>query len=294
MDTPSLQQFEIFLEVARSFGFTAAAKKLGVTKAAVSHSIKNLEKSLQVPLFIRTTRSISLTDEGRLLYDQCQRLQAELDVARSLVGTFRQQPQGTLRISTNPYLAERLLLPTLEVYQKKYSNVDVEILIEERLPDLHSEEIDIVFGVNWPAPDDVIARKIGETRYMLVASPAYLKKYGVPQTIEDLKKQIYIPHCGRASGDIIVDLKKPIDLSLNTPLKINNAALMKTCAIAGMGIIQLHDYMIKEEIESGKLVEILPGYLNKTIPLYIYYHKYRFVQPKIRNFLDEYFRLAKK
>ena len=294
MDTPSLQQFEIFLEVARSHGFTAASKKLGVTKAAVSHSIKNLEKSLQVPLFIRTTRSISLTDEGRLLYDQCERLQSELDVARNLVGTFKQQPQGTLRISTNPYLAESLLLPTLEVYQEKYSNVDVEILVEERLPDMQQEEIDIVFGINWPAPDDVIARKIGETRYMLVASPAYLKQYGVPTNIEELKNHRYIPHCGRAKGDIIVDLKKPIDLNLNTPLEINNAALMKTCAIAGMGIIQLHDYMIKDEVDTGKLVEILPGYLNKAIPLYIYYHKYRFVQPKIRNFLDEYFSLAQK
>ena len=129
---------------------------------------------------------------------------------------------------------------------------------------------------------------------MLVASPAYLKQYGVPTNIEELKNHRYIPHCGRAKGDIIVDLKKPIDLNLNTPLEINNAALMKTCAIAGMGIIQLHDYMIKDEVDTGKLVEILPGYLNKAIPLYIYYHKYRFVQPKIRNFLDEYFSLAQK
>ena len=289
MESPSLQQFEIFLEVAKLRSFTATAAKMGVTKASISHSIKKLEHSLDVPLFTRTTRSIALTDEGSLLFEQCMRLQSELDAARSLVGTFKKEPNGMLRILSNKYYAETHLLPVLENYQKKYSNVEVELLIEERMPDMIKENVDIVFATHLQASDDIVVREIDHTRYMLVASPDYLKEHGVPKSVEDLKNHLYMMHLARAKDNILADLKKPVTPNLNIPLKINSTDLIRTCALLGKGIAQLHDYIVKDDVAAGRLVELLPECFNKSIPLYIYYHKYRFVQPKIRCFVDEFF-----
>jgi DNA-binding transcriptional LysR family regulator len=173
----------------------------------------------------------------------------------------------------------------LQQYQQQFPQVEVDILVEERMPNMQQEQIDIVFGVNWPAPEDVVARPIGKTRYVLCASPTYLKKYGAPKKIKDLIQHRYIARSGRSSDNIIANLKNDINLHLKTPLKLNNAMLMKQCALMGMGIIQLHDYMLIDELQSGKLIEILSEYLKPDVPLYVYYQKHRFVQPKIRQFI---------
>lgn len=286
MKQPGLQHFETFLTVARQQSITGAAKELGISKAAVSHAIRSLEQSLKVPLFLRSTRKISLTTEGELLLAQCLRLQTELDTTRNLLSRFQQQPSGTLRISSNPYLAESLLLKPLQTYQQRYPDVTVEVVMEERMPDLAKEQIDLVFGINWPAPDDVVARQIGKTRYVLCASPDYLKQHGTPSNVKDLEKHRYIPHIGRTKANIIADLKKPVTLNLHTPLKAKNADFMRACAKAGMGIIQLHDYMVTEDLNTGSLVEILRDELKDEIPLYIYYQKQRYVQPKVRKLVE--------
>lgn len=286
MHKPSLQHFETFLTIAETGSFTAAAKQLAMSKAAVSHTIRLLEESLQIPLFIRTTRQVRLTDEGKLLFSQCQRLKNELDIARSLISSFKASPSGTLRISCNPYLAESRLLNVLHQYIKKYPQVNIEILAEERMPDMQREQIDLVFGINWPAPEDIVARPIGKTRYVLCASPKYLKKFDVPKNIKELEQHHYIPHIGRTSENLVADLKQKIHLNMSPTIKSNNAHFMKQCAVSGLGIVQLHDYMVEDELKSGKLIEILNEYLQPEIPLYIYYQKHRFVQPKIKQFVN--------
>lgn len=285
MSAPSLNHFETFLCVAKNGSFTQAAKQLGISKAAVSHTIRLLEESLQVPLFIRSTRSIKLTEEGEMLFEQCNRIKIELDIARDLVSGFNDSPAGLLRVSCNPYFAETRLLKIIEKYIEEFPNVNIDILTEERMPDIEREQIDIVFGVNWPAPPDVVAKMIGETRYVLCASPEYLKKYGVPADIKELENHNYIPHLGRTSENIIANLKNRVKLTLDPRLKLNNAHFMKQCALSNLGIIQLHDYMIENELKNSSLVEILSEYLKPKIPLYVYYQKHRFVQPKIRKFI---------
>lgn len=286
MITQSLQHFETFLAVAQTQSFTAAAKQLGTTKAAVSQKIRALESSLKLPLFIRSTRKVSLTDEGELLLAQCKRLQTELESARSLVSGFHDTPTGTLRVSCNPYFTESHLMPILRKYREQFPNVTIDILIEERMPDMQQENIDIVFGINWQAPDDVIARKIAKTRYVLCASPDYLKKFGTPKTLQDLSAHQYIPHGGRSPENLVVNFNKAKLPKINSTLTVNNAHIMKTCALNGWGIVQLHDYMVKEDIERGELIELLKDQLETNTPLYIYYQKHRFVQPKIRQFVN--------
>jgi DNA-binding transcriptional LysR family regulator len=134
-----------------------------------------------------------LTHEGQLFLSQCLKLKYELDSTRELISGFHSEPKGKLKISCNPMLAETFLLPKLIKYKERFPKVALDILIEERMPDIKYEKIDLVFGVNWPAPDEIIARKIRNTRYVLCASPEYIKKYGTPESIKDLKQHFYIP-----------------------------------------------------------------------------------------------------
>ncbi|MDF1759654.1 MAG: LysR family transcriptional regulator [Coxiellaceae bacterium] len=286
MKQPSLQQFEVFLSVAEHNGFTAAAKHLGVTKAAVSHQVRLLEQSLKAPLFKRTTRRISLTDEGEQLAQQCRRLQRELDNARHLVSQFEAEPSGTLRISSNPYLANQWLLPILANYRQQFPKVDIDLRLEERMPDMEKESIDLVYAVNWPPPDDIIARPIGKTRYVLCASPAYLQQHGTPNTLKDLEQHQYLAHSGRRANNIIAQLKSPTALHLNIAMRINNANTLIQAAQDGLGITQLHDYMVETQLANGELVEVLSEYLKPSIDLFIYYNKHRYVQPKVRQLVS--------
>jgi len=169
---------------------------------------------------------------------------------------------------------------------EQFPKVKIELISEERMPDMQQEQVDIVFGINWPAPDYVVAKQIGKTRYILCASPQYLNKYGTPETIKDLEKHRYIPHLGRTPENVVANLKNDIALTLSPQLLLNNAHSMKKCALLGLGVVQLHDYMIEDELKSGILVEVLNEYLKPDIPIYMYYQKHRFVQAKIRQFVN--------
>lgn len=285
MNDFSLQHFETFLSVAEHSSFTRAAGHLGVSKAAVSQTIRLLEDGLKAPLFIRTTRRMRLTEEGEQLLVQCQKLKVELDIARGLVAGFADSPSGVLRISANPYFASERLMAVIEQYMQSFPDVLLELVAEERLPDMHREQVDIVFGVNWPAPDEVVARQIGLTRYVLCASPEYLAQHGTPQTIKALDQHRYIPHLGRNQDTLVIDLKSPTVLKQQPRFTIGSASLMKKAALKHMGIIQLHDYMVKDELDSGRLVEVLADCLKPAIPLYVYYLKPRYVLPKVKQFI---------
>jgi DNA-binding transcriptional LysR family regulator len=281
-----LKHFETFLTVVETGNFTAAANKLGISKAAVSNTIKHLEQSFGCSLFIRTTRSVTLSDEGELLLEQCLRLKVELDATRRLVKGFVQTPSGTLRISSNPHLAQTRLLPIIKQYLEKYPHMHLDVILEERMPDMHKEAIDLVFGVNWPAPDNVVAREIGQTRYVLCASPNYLAKHGTPKSKQDLSNHHYIPHLGRKGSKFSIDLNIPAESRLNARLRINDSQFIKQCALDDLGIAQLHEYRVALELNQGKLVELLPPQEITPIPLYVYYQKHRFVQPKIKHFVS--------
>lgn len=281
-----LEHFEVFLAVAQNGSFTAAGKSLNISKSAVSQCIRSLETSMQLPLFIRSTRRVCLSDEGEIFYKQCLRLQKELDETRDLLTRYHSEPCGTLRISCNPQLAHKQLLPILDDYRRNCPNVIVEVICEERMPDMDSEQIDIVFGVNWQAPLDVVARKIGHTRYVLCASPHYLSDMGTPKSLDELKNHRYIAHLGRDIDTPLVGLKTPSSPQVEPSLLFNSAAMMRDAAINGMGIVQLHDYIVEEDLQNGTLVEVLSEYLLALIPLYVYYQKHRFVQPKIRQLIN--------
>ena len=286
MQQLTLQQLTTFLAVADQLSFSRAASQLGISKSAVSQAISQLEDKLQVTLFLRSTRRVNLTTAGELLKQQCGNLNQEILHTEALISNFKQQPQGTLRICSPAYWAESRLLELIQRYRHRYPEVKLEILVEERQPEMQREHIDIVFAVNWPAPEDIVAKEIGHTRYVLCASPDYLKQHGTPQTLTDLQQHHYMQHVGRDANTPLISLKKPQALSLATTLCTNHAALMRQCALQGMAMVQLHDYLVADDIAAGKLIEILPELFTQSIPIYMYYQKHRYQLPSIRSFVE--------
>lgn len=280
-----LQHYQTFIAVVECLSFTRASKKLGLSKGAVSQAIKQLEAMLKVDLLLRTTRKLSLTEEGQQVYQQCLRLDREVATTLELAGQFQDAPQGHLRICCNPQLAKARLPALLDDYMRAYPDVTLDILCDERMPDLHAEQIDIVFGISWPAPDDVVAKVIGHTRYVLCASPEYLAKHGTPETIEELTGHAYFPHLGRDPATPLMHFPPKAGQRLSKRIAVNSISLLKAFAMSGLGLVQVHDYVIEKSLASGRLVEVLPKFSQPDVPLYVYYAKQRFVQPKISAFI---------
>lgn len=282
----SISLFEAFYQLVVHGSFTNTAKALGISKAAVSHTIKQLEKELRVDLLNRTTRSLSLTHEGMLLFNYCKTLQSEIDNIRDLAESFHKEPSGTLKISTSSFFAQNILINLIKEYSKKFSKVKIEVSIEEKIPDFKANEVDIIFAVNWTPPEDIVARKIATTRYILCASPTYLKKNGFPSNLSDLANHNYIPHKSRTTALVNTKNNKINPQTLPYSISANNIDFIKECVLKDFGIAQFHEYIVKNEIQNGQLIELLKDDFFDQQDIYIYYPKNKFVQPKVKEFVN--------
>ncbi|MDA0910112.1 MAG: LysR family transcriptional regulator [Proteobacteria bacterium] len=280
----SLVQLASFLAVAKHMSFTKAADALGITKSAISQNIKQLESLAKADLLIRTTRKVELTREGHKLLMQCQRLESEWFGIGQLINSFDEHPEGVLCISSNYYFVEESLAPIIKRYLQLYPSMEVKLIVEERMPELYQENIDIVFGVNWTPPDDVVAYRLNSTDYVLCASSEYLERKGLPKNIAQLGSHDFIAHSGR---DAIILCDSQLNAQCQSRLSVNSISCMKRFAIDGLGIIQAHRYMLVDELKSGALVEVkMPDFTSPQVNINMYYQKQQYVQPKIKTFVE--------
>lgn len=209
------------------------------------------------------------------------RLVEEMD---ELAATMRKEPSGTLNLFCSHFFGEHVIVPNLGEFLEVYPKVHINLRLEERIPHLSKEEIDIVIGTSIPGPPEAIQRTISKTRYVFCASPGYLKTFGTPVKPADLIHHRYITHSMRVPDNVLEfgDLQ----VHLDPYLRINEGKSMLTCALNGLGIVKLHDYMVKESLQSGQLIEILHAYSQEEYPIFLYYMQNRYLSPKIRHFID--------
>lgn len=280
-----LDEIEAFVQVVENNSFTLAAKILGISAAAVSKQINALEKRLTVQLLTRSTRKIELTEVGLTYYQQCQRILTELNEADMLVSQMRKEPNGILRIAASNYYGERYIIPYLAEFMSLYPKVELHIDLAERFPNLAQENIDVLIGTSLEGPPDLIRRKICAGQYVICATPTYFKKYGTPKKPADLLQHRYIEHSMRHPAGMI-NLKNDQTVTVKPILFLNNTKEMITCALQNIGIIKLHHYALENLIKSQQLCEVLSEYRDIKRNVYLFYQASRFVQPKIRHFID--------
>ena len=281
----NLEKIMTFIKVVEANSYMAAADQMKISKAAVSKQISTLEDSLGIKLIQRTTRRLALTEAGELYYQECKRLISLIGEMNELVSTMQAEPTGELRILSNRYFAERYILPSLNEFMALYPKVKINLELAERIPDFDKEKIDLVVGTSISGPPDSIQRTIGKTRYVFCASPSYLKIYGTPKKPMDLTHHRYITHTMR-KPDYILNFENNLQIHVDPILRLNDVVSMRQCAIEGIGIIKLHDYMTTEAIKKGELIEILSEFSRTEYPLYLYYAQNRYLTPKIRYFID--------
>lgn len=280
-----LTQIQTFIHVVDRHGFANTAKFLGVSTAAVSKQITALEKRLGIQLLERSTRRVQLTEVGVHYYEQCKRVLTELQEAEAMVSHMQEEPSGYLRVMLTNYFALYYVFPYLQEFMDLYPKIQLEIEIAERKPDLPSENIDLVMGVGYEGSPDLVRRRITTTKMLLCGSPAYFEKYGVPQKPSDLTNHRVIMHRAHYPENTLV-FKNEETIRVNPILRLNHTPAIVKCAVSGIGIAMLRCRLVKEAIDQGLLQKVLVEYQQLEQPVYLYYQKSRYVQPKIRCFID--------
>jgi DNA-binding transcriptional LysR family regulator len=290
-DDVLLGSIELFCLAAESGTFTAAALTAGVTPAAVSRSISRLEKRLGVRLFVRSTRSVRLTDGGKAYFEQCRGALNQLVEAERQVTGEQVEPAGTLRISSPTTYAHHRLLPLLPAFRAKYPLIRVEVHISNRNVDLHNENFDCAVRVR-PQPDSTtVARLLENAPLVLVASPAYLKRRAALKTLADLERheciQFELPSSGRAIGWLFDDNGEEREIFLSSNYTCAEDVLGGvTLAKAGAGLFQTYRFVVENELADRSLVEVLPNFAGRSRPFSLLYPHGRLLPSRVRAFVD--------
>lgn len=282
-----LERLAAFIAVVEANGFAAAARRLQLSTAAVSRQVTGLEAELGTQLLKRTTRQIALTEIGARYYQHCKQTLSALQAAEEIILNSQTEAVGTLRLTSNRYFAMHYLIPRLTAFMAENPKLKIHFELAERFPDLAQENIDVLVGVSLEGPPELVRKQIATTRYVMCASPRYLEQFGIPQTPEDLTQHRYITHSMR-NPDHVVTFKNNQAIYLEPYLRLNDSVAMAQCAMQGMGIVKLHDYIVEADIQAGRLIEVLRDHQDPLIPIYLYYQQNRYLQPKIRRFIDFY------
>lgn len=280
-----LERINTFISVVEENGFAASARKHGVSTAAISRQISALEAELGVQLLTRTTRQVRLTETGLQYYQQCKKALGELAEAENAIAGSQQEALGVLNILSPRYFALTNIIPRLPEFMARNPKLRINFELAERFPDFSQEGIDILFGVTIEGPPGLVRRRVATTRYVLCASPSYLKNHGMPKAPADLQQYHYIAHSMRKPLDILT-FNDGKEVYLEPIVSLNDTRAMRECALQGMGIVKLHDYEVADALADGSLREILTEFRGPQYTVYLYYQQSRYLQPKIRRFID--------
>lgn len=284
----SLSGLTAFVKAAQLGSFAAAAERLGVSASAIGKSVARLESSLGVSLLNRSTRSLSLTEEGALFYERSQRIVLELEEAEQELSRLMSAPRGRLRLSF-PAIGYRLLLPLLPAFTARYPDIELDLDFNDRLVDVISEGYDAVLRSGDFADSRLKARRLGGFHFCLVASADYFSRRGRPLQPADLSEHECLMYRFSASGQLQpwqfegVDVRQ---LPLKGSLVFNNLEAQISAARRGLGLIYVPDFAVQEYLDSGELHSVLEDFISAGGQFSLLWPGNRHLLPKMRVLID--------
>lgn len=284
-----LNEMEAFVRVVDLGGFTDAARKMGLSKSAVSKHVASLEDRLGARLLNRTTRRVSPTDIGLAFYDRAIRVLAEAREADAMVSAMQDAPKGELRVSAPVSFGTRVLAPAVASFLRDYPDIGVHMVLDDRFVELVAEGYDLAIRVGELPDSSLRARKLTETALHLVASPAYLAQKGEPKSVAELSDHNLLHYSNLSSGNfwrLQGSGGQERQVRAVGRLTVNNGDALRTAAEEGLGIAMLPTFILEDAVESGKLVELLPEAKRPPMGVVAVYPQGRFPQPKLRVFID--------
>jgi DNA-binding transcriptional LysR family regulator len=286
----ALDGIEAFLAVARHRKFSKAAAELGMTPSAVSQAIRTLEARVGAPLFIRTTRSVGLTEAGQRFLSRAKPAFEELVAASEVARELGQRPVGLLRLAVPRAAVPIVLEPLIASFCEAYPEVEVEISASEELVDLANGGFDAGVRLGQFISADMIAVRLTPPfRSIIVGSPVYLARSGRPEQPEDLGRHACL-RMRRSGGALALwpleDNGRAIELAVSGPLIANDYPTLLGAAIEGIGLAQLPAPVVASAIKTKKLVQVLEPYAPMAPGVFLYYPGHRQIMPKLRAFID--------
>lgn len=279
---------EAFVKVVQTGSFTHAAEALETQKAHLSRVVSGLERQLGARLLARTTRSLSLTEIGREFYERAVGILAAADEARRVVQQAQGEPRGTLRLTCGVEFGMIAVSSWIDRYLAGHPEVRVEADFTGRVVDLVHEGFDLAIRVGPLGESTLVARRLGELRYGLVASPAYLARRRAPAQPDELRDHDVLAFAGGSHQSIWTLLRgtEPRRVTLAPRLKANNVFAIRDAAIADLGIAQLPQVVADPVLRDGRLVPVLADWAPPPVPVHAVFASARYLTPKVRAFID--------
>jgi DNA-binding transcriptional LysR family regulator len=286
----ALDGIEAFLGVARHRNFRRAAAELGVTPSAIGQAVRALETRLGAALFVRTTRSVGLTEAGERFLARAKPAFEELVAASELVRELGRRPAGLLRLTVPRAVVPILLDPLIASFCEAYPQVEVEVAISEQLVDLAAQGFDAGIRLGqFVAADMVAVRLSPPLRFVIVGSPAYFARRDRPERLDDLRRHACL-RMRRSNGAIapwpLDDHGRAIEVAVSGPFIANDFPTMLGAALKGVGLAQVPAPVAADAVAAGKLVEVLQPLAPIMPGVFLYYPSRRQMPPKLRAFVD--------
>lgn len=278
----------IFTAVVENNSLAGAARHMNLSPSVVSKQLSALEDRLGVRLLNRTTRRVSLTEVGAAYYERCKRILADVDEAEAAVTTAHSSPRGLLRITAPTTFAHRHVAPHLPAFVDRFPEVQIQLLVADRLVDLVEEGVDLAIRIAQLKDSSLIARKLAPNHRKLVASPEYLKRWGTPGKPRDLNDHALLtllPGSSINDWHFVVDGEETI-IRAKGDIVTNNGDAILALALSGAGLAMLAAHVVGEYLQSGALVSVLDEYVREDVPIYAVYPSNRHLSPKVRALVD--------
>lgn len=279
-----------FVRAVDEGGFSAAARALNVTPSAVSKLIGRLEDRLGARLLNRSTRRLSLTEEGRAFHERCTHILADIDEAEQAVTRLHARPSGTLRVNAAAAFTTYQVVPLLPEFMTRYPLIHLELTVGDRVVDLVEEGADIGIRIGARSDSTLVSRLLAEDHRLIVAAPSYLQRRGVPQTPGDLLDHNCLMWSGQQSflnEWPFTGANGPYTMSVTGDAEVNNGETLYEMTVAGLGISRLAEFRVAADVRTGRLVTLLSD-VNRPEPLPIHavYPHRKHLSPKVRAFID--------
>lgn len=286
-----LQAMQVFVQVVEQNGFARAADKLGLPRASVTTIIQNLEAHLGTSLLQRTTRRLSLTADGELFHERSLRILAEVEEVETGFIEGRRHPRGRLHVDMPTSIGRLVVIPHLREFHDRYPDIELKLGMNDRQIDIVQEGVDCVLRVGELPDSSMIARRLGLLSRLTCASPGYLERYGVPQSLDDVVThqgvRYFSPHLGNRSYpfDFVRD-GVDVEIPLKGAVAVNDSEAYISCGVQGYGLMQPGLFMVLEQFQRGELVEVLPQFRPRPMPISAVYPPNRQPSQKVRLFVD--------
>ena len=283
-----LTSLTVFARVVDSGGFAAAARRLGMSATMVSSHVQALEDRLGARLLNRTTRKVSLTEVGKVYYERCTQILAELEDADRAAGALQKTPRGTLRLYTSTHLVP-FLGPVITEFMGLYPDVQIDLGMGERMVDLVEEGIDLAIRTVPPPDTTLIVRRLAPWRHFLCCAPSYLEKHGAPAHLEDLARHNCLRYAFYPFGDewrFIGNDNEPAAVRVSGNLVSASGETLRHAAVAGHGIFLGPSFIAGDDLRASRLVSILDAYRPVDFAINAIYPHRHHLSAKVRTFID--------